>query len=209
MPAEKAKCDLSSLNVTEINLPFIANDDGGARHLNHRNHPRDYSKISSETSFTESLDAVSALRHRTQASAPAGQIDHVRVSWRPDSDAPGSAVPSATSFKKSAPQGCQCRTKSSRPAPPIQGRHARPHRTKGRCCCSTSRRSLWESRTFDGKFAVVDSSATRPSPTRKSHIFTTTRDGQAAVKIRVSAGRERSLRMKIISSESSCLSDIP
>ena len=24
--AEKAKCDLSTLNATEINLPFIAND---------------------------------------------------------------------------------------------------------------------------------------------------------------------------------------
>ena len=32
--AEKAKCDLSSLQVTEINLPFIANDASGARHLN-------------------------------------------------------------------------------------------------------------------------------------------------------------------------------
>ncbi len=32
--AEKAKCDLSSLNTTEINLPFIANDANGARHLN-------------------------------------------------------------------------------------------------------------------------------------------------------------------------------
>ena len=32
--AEKAKCDLSSLNTTEINLPFIANDANGAAHLN-------------------------------------------------------------------------------------------------------------------------------------------------------------------------------
>ena len=32
--AEKAKCDLSSVSVTEINLPFISNDDSGACHLN-------------------------------------------------------------------------------------------------------------------------------------------------------------------------------
>ena len=32
--AEKAKCDLSTLTSTEINLPFIANDANGARHLN-------------------------------------------------------------------------------------------------------------------------------------------------------------------------------
>src|SRR5206468_9870130 len=32
--AEKAKCDLSSLAATEINLPFIANGASGARHLN-------------------------------------------------------------------------------------------------------------------------------------------------------------------------------
>src|SRR5262245_49895112 len=32
--AEKAKCDLSSLTTTEINLPFIANGASGARHLN-------------------------------------------------------------------------------------------------------------------------------------------------------------------------------
>jgi len=32
--AEKAKCDLSSLQTTEVNLPFIANDASGPRHLN-------------------------------------------------------------------------------------------------------------------------------------------------------------------------------
>src|SRR5262245_49057769 len=32
--AEKAKCDLSSVQVTEVNLPFIANDASGPRHLN-------------------------------------------------------------------------------------------------------------------------------------------------------------------------------
>ena len=32
--AEKAKCDLSVREATEINLPFIASDSGGPRHLN-------------------------------------------------------------------------------------------------------------------------------------------------------------------------------
>lgn len=32
--AEKAKCDLSSLDVTEINLPFITADETGPKHLN-------------------------------------------------------------------------------------------------------------------------------------------------------------------------------
>jgi molecular chaperone DnaK len=32
--AEKAKCELSRLEATEINLPFISADESGARHLN-------------------------------------------------------------------------------------------------------------------------------------------------------------------------------
>jgi molecular chaperone DnaK len=72
--AEKAKCDLSSLNTTEINLPFIANDANGARHLN--------IEVSRETLEGLVSDIVgqtlkSVERCANDAGLTPGDIDHV------------------------------------------------------------------------------------------------------------------------------------
>src|SRR5512145_3023088 len=72
--AEKAKCDLSTLQSTEINLPFIANDANGPRHLN--------ASIDRETLERLTGDVVAAtMKCVDRCLADAGlrpdQIDHV------------------------------------------------------------------------------------------------------------------------------------
>src|SRR4030095_2259719 len=70
----KAKCDLSSLAVTESNLPFIANGAGGARRLN--------MEVTRETLDALVADIVDqTMKNVAQCVADAGlspdEIDHV------------------------------------------------------------------------------------------------------------------------------------
>jgi len=178
--AEKAKCDLSSLQVTEINLPFIANDANGARHLN--------MELTREK--LESL--VSDIVNQTVKSVEQCVID---AGLTPD------AVDQVVLV------GGQTRTPLVQQAvseffgkPPNRGVNpdevvATGAAIQGNLLVSDDRDLLLLDvtplslgiATFDGHFATLIQRNTTV-PVRKSHVFTTTRDEQAAVKIRVLQG---------------------
>ena len=178
--AEKAKCDLSAMQVTEVNLPFIANDASGPRHLN----------LSVERETLEGLvrDVIEEARSCVDQCLRDAQlgiedVDHVVL------------------------VGGQTRM------PLVQKLVAdhfgkRPHRGVNPdevvaigACIQGSVLTSDESdvllldvtplsmgiATFDGHFAtLIPRNST--VPVMKSHVFTTTRDEQSAVKIRVMQG---------------------
>jgi molecular chaperone DnaK len=178
--AEKAKCDLSALNTAEVNLPFIANDANGARHLN-----MEITREVLEELVSDIVDAT--LESVAQCVSDAGltpdQIDHVIL------------------------VGGQTRM------PLVQARVTdffgkRPHKgvnpdevvavgaaIQGNVLTETDRDLLLLDvtpmslgiATFDGHFATLIAKNTTV-PVRKSHGFTTTRNEQTAVKIRVLQG---------------------
>jgi molecular chaperone DnaK len=178
--AEKAKCDLSSLSTTEINLPFIANGASGARHLN--------MELTRETLDDLVGDIVDqTMKSVAQCVADAGlspaEIDHVVL------------------------VGGQTRTPMVQKAvidffakPPNRGVNpdevvALGAAVQGSLLVSNERDMLLLDvtplalgiATFDGHFAaLIDRNTT--VPVRKAHTFTTTRDDQRAVKIRVLQG---------------------
>ncbi len=179
--SEKAKCDLSSLSVAEINLPFIANGAGGARHLN--------IEITRET-FDELIGDIVDQTMRSVAAcvedagvAPT-DIDHVVL------------------------VGGQTRTPLVQKAvtrffgkPPHRGVNpdevvALGAAVQGSMLGSQERMMLLLDvtplalgiATFDGRFAsLIERNTT--VPVRKAHTFTTSRDDQRAVKIRVLQGQ--------------------
>jgi len=178
--AEKAKCDLSSLQNTEINLPFIANDAAGARHLN--------VELSRETLEGLVGDIVKqTLKSVEQCVKDAGlkpaDIDHV-VLVGGQTRMPMVQKLVSEFFGK----------------PPNKGVNpdevvAMGAAIQASVLASDERDLLLLDvtpfalgiATFDGHFAkLIERNTTVPA--RKSHIFTTTRDGQTAVKIRVLQG---------------------
>jgi molecular chaperone DnaK len=178
--AEKAKCDLSSLQVTEINLPFIANDATGARHLN--------MELSRDTLEALVSDIVNqTMKCVEQCVADAGlrpaDIDHVVL------------------------VGGQTRTPMVQRAvsdffgkPPNRGVNpdevvATGAAIQGNLLVSGDRDLL-----------LIQRNTT--VPVRKSHIFTTTRDDQTAVKIRVLQGESDQASENHLLGEF-VLSDIP
>ena len=129
--AEKAKCDLSTLNSTEINLPFIANDANGPRHLN----------VTLDRATLEGLvgDVVAqTLKCVEQCMSDAGlgpnDIDHVVLvggqTRTPMVQAAGDGL-----LRQAAAQGRESRTRWSRWAP--RSRAACWSPTTATCCCST------------------------------------------------------------------------
>jgi molecular chaperone DnaK len=182
--AEKAKCDLSVLNATEINLPFIANDDEGPRHLN-----LEVTRETLEELVNHIVDETmtSVEKCVNDSGLAPDQIDHVVL------------------------VGGQTRM------PLVQSKVSeffgrRPHRgvnpdevvaigaaIQGDVLVSSERDLLLLDvtplslgiATYDGNCAkLIERNKT--VPTRKSHVFTTTRDGQNAVKIRVLQGEAES-----------------
>jgi molecular chaperone DnaK len=178
--AEKAKCDLSSLSVTEINLPFIANDSNGARHLN--------LEITRDTLDSLVGDIVEAtMKSVAQCVADSGlsadQIDHVvLVGGQTRTPLVQKAV--TEFFGKPAHRGVN-------PDEVVAVGAA----VQGSVLVSADRDLLLLDvtplslgiATFDGHFAVLIERNTTV-PVRKAHVFTTTRDNQSAVKIRVLQG---------------------
>ena len=198
--AEKAKCDLSSLQVTEINLPFIANDASGARHLN--------MELTRETLEALVSDIVNQTMKSveqcvTDSGLAAEDIDHVVL------------------------VGGQTRTPMVQRAvsgffgkPPNRGVNpdevvATGAAIQGNLLVSGDRDLLLLDvtplslgiATFDGHFATLIQRNTTV-PVRKSHIFTTTRDDQTAVKIRVLQGESEHAEENHLLGEF-VLSDIP
>jgi molecular chaperone DnaK len=198
--AEKAKCDLSTLQTTEINLPFIANDATGARHLN--------VELTRETLESLVGDIVErTMKSVEQCVQDAGldprAIDHVVL------------------------VGGQTRTPLVQQAvskffgkPPHRGVNpdevvAVGAAIQGKVLVSDDRDLLLLDvtplslgiATFDGHFATLIQRNTTV-PVRKSHVFTTTRDDQSAVKIRVLQGESERADENHLLGEF-VLSDIP
>jgi molecular chaperone DnaK len=178
--AEKAKCDLSSLQVTEINLPFIANDANGARHLNME---ITREKLESLVSDIVNQTVKCVEQCVNDAGLTPDAVDHVVL------------------------VGGQTRTPLVQQAvseffgkPPNRGVNpdevvATGAAIQGNLLVSDNRDLLLLDvtplslgiATFDGHFATLIQRNTTV-PVRKSHVFTTTRDEQTAVKIRVLQG---------------------
>jgi molecular chaperone DnaK len=178
--AEKAKCDLSSLNTTEINLPFIANDANGARHLN--------LELTRETLEGLVSDIVAhTMKSVEQCVKDSGltpkDIDHVvLVGGQTRTPLVQQAV---TRFFGKAPHRGVNPDEVVAVGAAIQG-NVLVSGNRDLLLLDVTPLSLGIA-TFDGHFATLIQRNTTV-PVRKSHVFTTTRDGQRAVKIRVLQG---------------------
>jgi len=178
--AEKAKCDLSSRESTEVSLPFIASDDSGPRHL----------QLELDRAGLEALvdDLVrGALKTVEACVADAGlkpdQIDRViLVGGQTRMPLIQNAV--GQFFGKGAHKGVNPDEVVAIGAA-IQG-DALVSDDKDVLLLDVTPLSLGIA-TAGGHFAkLIERNST--VPVRKTHIFTTTRDGQSAVKIRVLQG---------------------
>jgi molecular chaperone DnaK len=178
--AEKAKCDLSSLNTTEINLPFIANDANGARHLN-----LELTRETLESLVSDIVDHT--MKSVEQCVKDAGltpkDIDHVvLVGGQTRTPLVQQAV---TRFFGKAPHRGVNPDEVVAVGAAIQG-NVLVSGNRDLLLLDVTPLSLGIA-TFDGHFATLIQRNTTV-PVRKSHVFTTTRDGQRAVKIRVLQG---------------------
>jgi molecular chaperone DnaK len=178
--AEKAKCDLSSLNVTEVNLPFIANDESGARHLNCEVTRECLEGLVSDI-VTRTMDAVEKCV--SDAGVTPQDIDHV-ILVGGQTRMPLVQKMVSEFFGKRPYKGLNADEVVATGAA-IQGDILAAGDDR-LLLLDVTPLSLGIA-TFDGQFAsLIPRNSTVPS--RKSHTFTTTRDDQSAVKIRVLQG---------------------
>jgi molecular chaperone DnaK len=178
--AEKAKCDLSSLNTTEVNLPFIANDANGARHLNMEVTREVLEGLSGDIVARTIENVESCVR---DSGLTPDQIDEViLVGGQTRMPLVQSAV---TEFFGKRPNKGVNPDEVVAIGAAIQG-HVLVAKDRDMLLLDVTPLSLGIA-TFDGHFArLIEKNTT--VPVRKSHIFTTTRDEQTAVKIRVLQG---------------------
>jgi molecular chaperone DnaK len=178
--AEKAKCDLSSLNTTEVNLPFIANDASGARHLN-----MEITRETLEELVGDIVDATleSVAQCVSDAGLSPGEIDHVvLVGGQTRMPLVQARV---TDFFGQRPHKGVNPDEVVAVGAAIQG-NVLTEKDRDLLLLDVTPMSLGIA-TFDGHFASLIGKNTTV-PVRKSHVFTTTRDEQTAVKIRVLQG---------------------
>ena len=178
--AEKAKCDLSQRETAEINLPFIASDANGPRHLS----------IELTRNSLEGLvhDIVQGTLKTVEqcvkdAGLEPGSIDQViLVGGQTRMPLVQQAV--ADYFGKRPHKGVNPDEVVAVGAA-IQG-DVLVNKDESMLLLDVTPLSLGIA-TFGGHFAkLIERNTT--VPVRKSHIFTTTRDNQSAVKIRVLQG---------------------
>ncbi len=178
--AEKAKCDLSSLQTTELNLPFIANDENGPRHLN--------LEIDRETLESLAADVVQRTTRCVEqcladAELTTDLIDHV-VLVGGQTRMPMVQKVVADYFGKRPHRGVNPDEVVAIGAC-IQGSVLTSHE-QDVLLLDVTPLSLGIA-TFDGHFAaLIQRNST--VPVMKAHVFTTTRTDQRAVKIRVMQG---------------------
>lgn len=178
--AEKAKCDLSSRENTEINLPFIASDSSGPRHL----------QLELDRSTLESLvDGLVGQTIKTVAAcvADAGltpkEVDRV-ILVGGQTRMPLIQTAVQEYFGKVPHKGVNPDEVVAVGAA-LQG-EALKHENKDLLLLDVTPLSLGIA-TIGGHFArLIERNTT--VPVRKGHVFTTTRDNQTAVKIRVLQG---------------------
>ena len=178
--AEKAKCDLSLREATEINLPFIASDADGPRHLNY--------ELTREMLERLVHDVVQGtLKSVEQCVQDAGltpaDIDQVvLVGGQTRMPLVQQAV--SDYFGKRPHKGVNPDEVVALGAA-VQG-SALTEENPNVLLLDVNPLSLGIS-TFGGHFArLIERNTT--VPVSKGHIFTTTRDNQSAVKIRVLQG---------------------
>jgi molecular chaperone DnaK len=179
--AEKAKCDLSSLQTAEVNLPFIANDANGPRHLN----------MSIDREKLEELagDVVERTLRCVQdclsdAEVGVDDVDHV-VLVGGQTRMPMVQKSVAEHFGKRPHRGVNPDEVVAVGAC-IQG-SVLTSDEKDVLLLDVTPLSLGIA-TFDGHFAkLIPRNST--VPVMKAHIFTTTRDDQSAVNIRLMQGQ--------------------
>jgi len=178
--AEKAKCDLSALQSTEVNLPFIANDANGPRHLNLSLDRETLEELASDI-VERTLSCVE--RCLADADLTKENVDHiVLVGGQTRMPLVQKAV--ADYFGKRAHRGVNPDEVVAIGAC-IQG-SVLTSEERDMLLLDVTPLSLGIA-TFDGHFApLIPRNST--VPVMKSHVFTTTRDNQSAVKIRVMQG---------------------
>ncbi len=178
--AEKAKCDLSQRETTEINLPFIASDANGPRHLS--------IELTRDTLENLVGDVVNgtlkAVEHcLNDAGLSPDQIDQV-ILVGGQTRTPLVQKTVSEFFGKRPHKGVNPDEVVAVGAA-IQG-EALVSDDDSLLLLDVTPLSLGIA-TFGGHFAkLIERNTT--VPVRKSHIFTTTRDDQTAVKIRVLQG---------------------
>jgi molecular chaperone DnaK len=178
--AEKAKCDLSAMQTAEVNLPFIANDANGPRHLN--------LSIDRETLEGLAADVVDETlrcveRCLSDADLGVDDVDHV-VLVGGQTRMPLVQKKVSEFFRKRPHRGVNPDEVVAIGAC-IQG-SVLTSESKEVLLLDVTPLSLGIA-TFDGHFAtLIPRNST--VPVMKAHVFTTTRDEQSAVKIRVMQG---------------------
>ena len=178
--AEKAKCDLSTLQITEVNLPFIANDSNGARHLN-LELTRDTLEMLVSDIVNQTMKSVEQCVN--DSGLTPNDIDHiVLVGGQTRMPLVQQAV---TDFFGKPPHRGVNPDEVVATGAAIQG-NLLVSDDRDLLLLDVTPLSLGIA-TFDGHFASLIQRNTTV-PVRKSHIFTTTRDEQTAVKIRVLQG---------------------
>ena len=178
--AEKAKCDLSTRDVTEINLPFVASDARGPRHLN-LEVTRETLEGLVDDIVRQTIKIVESCLH--DAGLTREQIDQV-VLVGGQTRMPLVQNLVTELFGKRPHKGVNPDEVVAVGAA-IQG-EALLSEDKNLLLLDVTPLSLGIA-TFGGHFAkLIERNTT--VPVRKGHIFTTTRDNQSAVKIRVLQG---------------------
>jgi molecular chaperone DnaK len=178
--AEKAKCDLSTRDVTEINLPFVASDARGPRHLNLEVNRETLEGLVDDI-VRQTIKIVESCLH--DAGLTHDQIDQV-VLVGGQTRMPLVQNLVTELFGKRPHKGVNPDEVVAVGAA-IQGESLLSE-DKNLLLLDVTPLSLGIA-TFGGHFAkLIERNTT--VPVRKGHIFTTTRDNQSAVKIRVLQG---------------------
>jgi molecular chaperone DnaK len=179
--AEKAKCELSNVNISEINLPFIANDAYGPRHLN-LDLTRETLEALVSDFVSQSLKCVEQCVR--EAGVTAADIDHV-VLVGGQTRMPLVQTLVSEYFGKRPHRGVNPDEVVAIGAA-IQG-NLLVSKERDLLLLDVTPLDLGIA-TYDGAFAKLIPANTTV-PVQKAKLFTTTRDDQASLKIRVLQGR--------------------